>query len=304
MPSPVLLALALASSAAAPSPPLAEGPSSRPPELAGCAVAERDVAALTLDCPGVRFFVRVRGAGGADAFARGIVAGFKATAPQPVDEATTKVPLAERSLLATRVRTGDGRVLLVGVDAQPAATLILGCQALPGSEGRCTALLATLATMRLDDPRLGELPAAAQATFAGRALPTPEGCRLSVHAGGATIQCGGEAALSWLAVPDGREGVLDALIDGLSATLGFQGPERRTQPCAVEGLAATCRVLRNPAGGPPNLVGVEQVVRGTRMVVACIDGRAGPELPELCRSVLSLSAPAPSAADTAAPAAP
>ncbi|WP_041453261.1 hypothetical protein [Anaeromyxobacter dehalogenans] len=105
--------------------------------------------------------------------------------------------------------------------------------------------------------------------------------------------------LTWIGVPDGREGVLDALL----SRLPIQGFERRTQACTVEGLAATCRVLRNATGKPPTVVGAEQVVRGTRLVVTCVSFREGTEVSEICRPVLSLSAPAPAAAEPAAPAA-
>lgn len=300
MTSPVLLALALAASTASPSSAAAE----RLPALDGCTVLEADGAALTMECPGARLFVRVREPGGADAYTRGILAGFKTTAPQPFEEGAVKVPLEGRSLPATRLRIGDGRVLLLATDAQPAATRVLGCQAMPGAEERCAALLATVVTMRLDDPRLGALPAPAPPTLAGRAVAAPKGCAVSAHAGAGAIQCREEKAiLTWMADPAGSEGFLERFLETIAAELPFRSLDRATLPCAIEGLAATCRVLRNPTGEPLTIIGGEQVVRGTRLVVACMHARKAGELPEICQPALSLSAPAPTAAEPAAPAA-
>lgn len=184
-------------------------------------------------------------------------------------------------------------MLLVLSDDRSGDVRIITCQSMTTSEVSCHRLLATIRSWRAGGAPPASLPRNFEKTIAGRRIGAPAGCEASGIAGSGSLTCSDSTVLAWASLPLERKGIVDSWL----AIYREKGLVERLEPCVVEGIEGTCHVVRNPSGGPPAVTAAEVVVRGSLLLVSCVDLRPDPGVPPVCTPVISLSTPRTRPAD-------
>jgi hypothetical protein len=288
---PSLAALALA--AAACTPPPAVDPSTsanRPtgPETAssgsagafdGCSGVFTAVFGWRFECDGTT--VVTREGDDVEALLRGARESMRGAFAGPVEERRDPLQVggAARKGMELSLHTGRKQVVAVGtaavVDADGRSSRVVGClaRADEASQARCRQQLDELSTLPYAElPPAGvRLRARPAPAIAERPVVAPSDCHLSANDRTGLLDCG-DAALGWnepsdpRAIPSERDATIEDTIRKMQSS-GARPPKRTTSACHVEGVAATCSVVRWPEA---TLTIGSAVVRGHSILAWCI----------------------------------
>jgi hypothetical protein len=179
------------------------------------------------------------------------------------------------------LRTAKKQLVAVGTaavleaDAGPSRVVACLAGADDASQTRCRQQLDELSTLAFNDlPPAGvRLRPRPDPAIAGRPVISPPDCHLAANDRAGLLDCG-DAVLGWNeptdphAIPSER----DATIEDMTRKMGLaspaaQPPKRTSSACRIEGVAATCTVVRWP---DVTLTLGSAVVRGHSIVAWCI----------------------------------
>jgi hypothetical protein len=218
-----------------------------------------------------------------EALLRGARESMRGAFAGTVDERREDVLLGgvARKGMRLSLRTAKKQIVAVGMaavlesDAGPLRVVACLARADDASQARCRQQLDELSTLAYTElpptgVRLRPRPAPA---IAGRPITEPPDCHLAANDRTGLLDCG-EAALGWSEPSDPRAipSELDATIADTTqkmrvASPGAQPPKRTSSACHIEGVAATCSVVRWPE---VTLTIGTALVRGHSILAWCI----------------------------------
>jgi len=179
-----------------------------------------------------------------------------------------------------------GTAAIVQTDAGPTRVIACLAGADDASQARCRQQLEALSTLAYTElPPAGvKLKSRPSPAIAGRPLSAPPDCHLAANDRVGVLDCG-DAVLGWsepndpAALPSERDATIDDLTRKMRAGSQAGQPPRRTNSgCRIEGVAATCAVVRWPDA---TLTLGTAVVRGHSILAWCI--AHDPAAARICR---------------------
>jgi hypothetical protein len=247
----------------------------------GCSGVFTAVFGWTFTCDGTS--VVTREGDDPDALMRGARESMRGAFVGPVEERREDVLVGgvARKGMELALRTTKKQLVAVGMaalvesDGGPLRVIACLAGADDASQARCRQQLdelSTLAYMQLPPAgvRLHARPAAA---IAGRPVTQPPDCHLAANDRTGLLDCG-DAVLGWSepsdphAIPSERDATIADTTEKMkSASPGAQPPKRTSSACKIEGVAATCSVVRWPE---MTLTIGTAVVRGHSILAWCI----------------------------------
>jgi hypothetical protein len=168
-----------------------------------------------------------------------------------------------------------GMAAVLDGDAGPLRVVACLAGADDASQARCRRQLDELSTLAYTElpptgVRLRPRPAPA---IAGRPITEPPDCHLAANDRTGLLDCG-DAALGWSepsdprAIPSERDATIADTIQKMqAASPGAQPPRRSSSACRIEGVVATCSVVRWPEA---TLTIGTALVRGHSILAWCI----------------------------------
>jgi hypothetical protein len=282
---PIRAALVLALATAACNSPPAAAPSTEVTHgggaFDGCSGVFTSVLGWTFTCDSTS--VVTREGDDLEALLRGARESMRGAFAGQVEEHRGDVRVAgiARKGFELSLRTAKKQVVAVGTaailetDAGPSRVIACLAGTDDTSQARCRQQLDELSTLAFNDlPPAGvRLRARPEPAIAGRPVTSPPDCHLTANDRAGLLDCG-DAALGWNEPTDPRaiSSQRDATIDDVTRKMGLESPgakppKKSSSPCHIEGVAATCTVVRWP---DLTLTLGDAVVRGHSIVTWCI----------------------------------
>jgi hypothetical protein len=247
----------------------------------GCSGVFTSVLGWTFTCDATS--VVTREGDDAEALLRGARESMRGGFSGPVEEHRRDVLVGgvARKGLDLSLRTARKQVVAVGtaaiLETDAAPTRLVACLAGAdeASQARCRQQLDELATMTFNElpPPSVRLQPRPLPAIAGRPVVEPHECHLAANDRAGLLDCG-DAVLGWSepidpkVIPSERDATIEDTTRKMKlASPGAQPPKRTSTPCHVEGVAATCTVVRWP---DVTLTLGTAVVRGHSILAWCI----------------------------------
>ena len=268
--------------AADPSTARASGPAGSGGAFDGCSGVFTSVLGWSFQCASTN--VVTREGDDIDGLLRGARESMQGAFAGPVEEHRDEVRVGGtgRKGIVLSLRTARKQLVAVGTaavlvaDGKPSRVVACLAGADDASQARCQQQLDELSTLPYAElPPAGvALHARALPAIAERPLVAPPDCRLTANDRAGLLDCG-DAALGWSepsdprAIPAERDATIEDTTRKMRGTSpGAQGPKRTTSPCRIEGVAATCSVVRWPE---VTLTLGSALVRGHSILAWCIE---------------------------------
>jgi len=269
----------------------------------GCSGVFTAVLGWRFECDGTT--VVTREGDDVEALLRGARESMRGAFGGPVEERRDQVQVggAARKGLELSLRTGRKQLVATGtaavIEVEGRPSRVVGClsRADDASRARCRQQLDELATVPYAEmPPAGvRLRARPAPAIAERPVVAPSDCHVTANDRTGLVDCG-DAALGWnepsdpRAIPSERDATIEDTIRKMQST-GAQAPKRTTSACRVEGVAATCSVVRWPE---VTLTIGAAAVRGHSILAWCIARDASTS--RICGDSVTTGAPIPAGA--------